>query len=61
MGGVIDTAGVAIQRVLNGLKKWSNRNLMKVNKGKHQVLYLGRNKAMHRYMLGADQLENNFA
>ncbi|KAK4831251.1 hypothetical protein QYF61_016483 [Mycteria americana] len=31
------------------------------SKGKCQVLHLGRNNPMHQYMLGADQLESNFA
>ena len=31
------------------------------NKGKCQVLYLGRNNPMHQYMLGVDQLESSFA
>ncbi|KAK4831794.1 LOW QUALITY PROTEIN: hypothetical protein QYF61_019224 [Mycteria americana] len=46
---------------LNRLNKWAGRNLMKFNNGKGPVLHLGRNKPMHQYMLGADQLESIFA
>ncbi|KAJ7413971.1 rna-directed dna polymerase from mobile element jockey-like [Pitangus sulphuratus] len=50
---------VATQRDLNGLEKWTDRNLMKFSKGKCQVLPLGRNNSMHQYMLGAAQLEGS--
>ncbi|PKU43623.1 hypothetical protein llap_6081 [Limosa lapponica baueri] len=39
----------------------TNRNLMKFNKGKCEVLHLVRNNSMHHYTLGADQLESSFA
>ncbi|XP_071657675.1 transcription factor RFX3-like [Patagioenas fasciata] len=51
----------AIERDLNKMKKWADRNLMKFKKEKHQVLYLGKNNPMHQYRLGADQLESSFA
>ncbi|GAB0210319.1 mitochondrial enolase superfamily member 1 [Grus japonensis] len=44
----------AIQRDLDKLEKL-------FNKGKCQVLHLGRNNPKHQYMLGADQLESSFA
>ncbi|GAB0207878.1 mitochondrial enolase superfamily member 1 [Grus japonensis] len=56
LGGV-----VAIQRDLNKLEKRADRNLMWFNKGKCQVLHLGRNKPRHQYMLEATQVESSLA
>ncbi|KAK4831080.1 hypothetical protein QYF61_015278 [Mycteria americana] len=41
----------AIQRDLNRLEKWADRNLVKFNKGKFKVLHLRRNNPMHQYNL----------
>ncbi|GAB0208210.1 F-BAR domain only protein 2-like [Grus japonensis] len=63
LGGVADMpeGHAAIQRDLNRLEKWADRNLMKFNKGKCEVPHLGRNNPRHQYMLGATQLESSFA
>ena len=45
----------------NRLENWVNRNLMKFNKEKHEVLHLGNNNSMYQCMLGAIHLESSLA
>lgn len=51
----------AIQRDMNRLEKWTNRNLIKLDKEKCKVLHLERNNLRHQYMLEATWLEGSLA
>lgn len=43
------------------LETWTNRNPVKLNAGKWQVLQLGKNNLMQLCSLGSDELEGSLA
>lgn len=54
----------AIQRDLNRLEKWTDRNIMKFKKKKKKAqlhFLLGRNNSKHQYVLGAVWLKSSFS
>jgi len=51
----------AMWRDLHRLEKRANKNLMKFNKEKCEVLHLVRKNFIHQYMLGDTQLESSVA
>jgi len=53
LGEAADTPEVCatIQRDLEKLEKWADRNLVNFDKSKCKVLHLGRNKTIYEYML----------
>lgn len=63
LGEVADTREdhAAIYRDLDRLENRADSNLMKLNKGKCQVLHMGRNYPRHEYVLGATQLDSSWA
>lgn len=54
VGSVADSLEdlAAIQRDLDKLENWTERNFTKFKKGKYAVLHLGRNNPPHQYRLG---------
>ncbi|XP_062424398.1 uncharacterized protein LOC134136511 isoform X2 [Rhea pennata] len=63
LGGVADTPEgcAAIQRDLDRLESWAERNLLRLNKGKCRVLHLGKNNPWHQYKPEADLVESSSA
>ncbi|TRZ07880.1 hypothetical protein HGM15179_019228 [Zosterops borbonicus] len=48
-----------IQKDLDRLERWAEKECLKFNKGKCKILHLGRNNPRYQYKLGADLLESN--
>ncbi|GAB0183700.1 mitochondrial enolase superfamily member 1 [Grus japonensis] len=61
LGGVTDTPEgcAAIQKGLDTVENWEERNLVKFNKGKCKALHPERNNPRHQYTLGTDWLESS--
>ncbi|KAJ7428128.1 hypothetical protein BTVI_01280 [Pitangus sulphuratus] len=61
LGGVVDIPEccAAIQKDLDRLERWAEKNHLKFSRGKCSVLHLGRNNPMHQDRVGADLLESS--
>ncbi|KAJ7395733.1 hypothetical protein BTVI_151245 [Pitangus sulphuratus] len=49
---------MAIQRDLDKLEEWAYRNLMRLNKTKHEMLHLSQGNLWYRYRQGGEQIES---
>lgn len=56
LGGVVDTAVscTVIQRDLNRVEKWAEREPTKLKKGKCRLLNMGRNNSIHQSVLSLE-------
>ncbi|TRZ11147.1 hypothetical protein HGM15179_015959 [Zosterops borbonicus] len=50
----------AIQQDLDHLEEWPDRNILKVNQDKCEVLHLDSHNVGHQHVLACDQLECSF-
>ncbi|GAB0182689.1 mitochondrial enolase superfamily member 1 [Grus japonensis] len=63
LGGAVDSVegGEALQRDLDRLENWAITSRVRFNKGKCQILHLGRGNPGYTYRLGDDMLETSHA
>ncbi|GAB0179064.1 hypothetical protein GRJ2_000371700 [Grus japonensis] len=63
LGGAVDSVegGEALQRDLDRLENWAITNRMRFNRGKCQILHLGRDNPGYTYILGDETLETSHA